>query len=50
MKDSCLKYKQISIKTLYGIYVIKCDNIDDDIVACDDRCWYHLIAFLLILL
>jgi len=26
----------------------KCDNIDDDIVACDDR--YHLMVFLLTLL
>jgi len=23
--------------SLYSIYVI----IDDDIVACNDRCWYH---------
>jgi len=24
----------------------KCDMVDDDIIAFDDRCWYHLIAFL----
>ena len=50
MKDSCLKCKEISIEILYGIYVIKCDNIGDDIVTCDDKDWYHLVAFLPILL
>jgi len=38
MQNSCLKCKEISIKILYGIYMIKCDSIDDDIVAFDDRC------------
>jgi len=42
MQNSCLKYKEISINILYGNYMIKCDNIDADSIAFDDRCWYHL--------
>jgi len=45
MKDSCLKCKEISINILYDICMLKCDNINDNIGACDDRCWYHLVAF-----
>jgi len=37
MKDSCLKCRKIDIIILYGIYMIKCDVIDDDIIAFDDR-------------
>ena len=38
MKDNCLKCWGIDIIILYGIYMIKCDVIDDDSIAFDDRC------------
>jgi len=48
LKDSCLVLKKTLKLSFMWHLCDKCDDTDDDIVACDDKCWYHLIVFLLV--